>query len=109
VTATGTARAQGTLILLTGLPPTGGAIVMATGIVSVGLHLIGQEALSRILLVLASAVWLLLAYDFVDRLVRQRQRFAAEDDNPAALTAATCVLGNRYDCEDVRVSSRMTA
>ncbi|WTB28153.1 hypothetical protein OG253_42255 (plasmid) [Streptomyces virginiae] len=41
---------------------------MATGIVSIGLHLVGQEALSLILFVLAALVWLALAVDFARRL-----------------------------------------
>jgi hypothetical protein len=38
-----------------GRPPAAGAAVMATGIVSVGLHLTGHEVLSGIALVLGSA------------------------------------------------------
>nr|WP_275410307.1 tellurite resistance/C4-dicarboxylate transporter family protein [Streptomyces sp. SID14478] len=79
------------------LPPAAGAAVMATGIVSVGFHLIGQDVLSAILFVLAAALWVLLAADFVLRLVRERSRWEHEADTPPALTAvaATCVLGTR--------------
>ncbi|MET9734719.1 tellurite resistance/C4-dicarboxylate transporter family protein [Streptomyces sp. NPDC006458] len=79
-------------------PPAAGAAVMATGILSVGLHLSGYEALSRILLVLACLAWLGLAADFVVRLLRERQRWLDEAGSPAALTAvaATTVLGTRF-------------
>ncbi|MFD7840334.1 tellurite resistance/C4-dicarboxylate transporter family protein [Streptomyces sp. NPDC059761] len=81
----------------TGLPPAAGAAVMADGILSVGLHLIGFDGLSLAALVLAAALWLVLAADFTTRLVGDRGRFRAEADTPAALTAvaATTVLGTR--------------
>ncbi|WP_326745972.1 tellurite resistance/C4-dicarboxylate transporter family protein [Streptomyces sp. NBC_00121] len=77
------------------LPPGAGTAVMATGIVSIGLHLVGQEALSWILLVLAAIAWLALAVDFARQLLRDRDRWKAEADTPAALTAvaATTILG----------------
>ncbi|MER6357057.1 tellurite resistance/C4-dicarboxylate transporter family protein [Streptomyces sp. NPDC001634] len=76
-------------------PPATGAAVMATGILSVGLHLPGYEALSRIALVLTGISWLGLAADFAVRLPRERERWAAEARSPVALTpvAATAVLG----------------
>ncbi|MFE0175338.1 tellurite resistance/C4-dicarboxylate transporter family protein [Streptomyces sp. NPDC059002] len=79
------------------LPPAAGSAVMATGIISVGLHLIGHETLSRAALALAVAAWLGLAADFTVRLIGQRSRWEAEADTPPALTAvaATCVLGTR--------------
>ncbi|MFI6146921.1 tellurite resistance/C4-dicarboxylate transporter family protein [Streptomyces sp. NPDC051109] len=81
----------------TGLPPAAGAAVMAAGILSVGLHLIGFEALSLAALILSAGLWLVLAADFTARLVGDRGRFRAEADTPAALTAvaATTVLGTR--------------
>lgn len=81
----------------TGLPPAAGAAVMAAGILSVGLHLTGFDGLSLAALVLAAALWLVLAADFTTRLVSDRGRFEAEADTPAALTAvaATTVLGTR--------------
>lgn len=68
---------------------------MATGVMSVGLHLTGYETLSRIALALASAGWLALAADFVVRLARERERWVEEAGTPAGLTAvaATTVLG----------------
>ncbi|MGW3101075.1 tellurite resistance/C4-dicarboxylate transporter family protein [Streptomyces sp. NPDC001100] len=79
-------------------PPAAGAVVMATGIVSVGLHLTGYEVLSRIAFVLACAFWLGLAADFAVRLLRDRRRWLAEAGTPGALTAvaATAVLGTRF-------------
>lgn len=78
-------------------PPAAGAFVMATGIVSIGLHLTGYEVLSWIWLTIAALVWTLLAIDFVTRFVRDRPRWASEADTPPALTAvaATTVLGTR--------------
>ncbi|MEU7581504.1 tellurite resistance/C4-dicarboxylate transporter family protein [Streptomyces sp. NPDC041068] len=80
-----------------GLPPAAGSAVMATGIISVGLHLLGHETLSRAALALAGAAWLGLAADFAARLLFRRSRWEAEADTPPALTAvaATCVLGTR--------------
>ncbi|MER5931860.1 tellurite resistance/C4-dicarboxylate transporter family protein [Streptomyces sp. NPDC002054] len=79
------------------LPPAAGSAVMATGIISVGLHLIGHETLSLVALVLALAAWLGLAADFTVRLLRTPARWTAEADTPPALTAvaATTVLGTR--------------
>jgi tellurite resistance protein TehA-like permease len=70
---------------------------MATGIVSVGLHLVGAEGLSVALLVLGVLAWCALAADFGLRLLRDRTRWASEADTPPALTAvaATTVLGTR--------------
>lgn len=81
----------------TGLPPAAGSAVMATGIISVGLHLLGHETLSRAALAMAAVAWIALAADFTFRLARRRSRWAAEADTPPALTAvaATCVLGTR--------------
>lgn len=71
---------------------------MATGIVSIGLHLVGQEALSWILLVLASIAWLALAVDFARQLLRERDRWEVKADTPPALTAvaATTRLGTWF-------------
>ncbi|MFF5804436.1 tellurite resistance/C4-dicarboxylate transporter family protein [Streptomyces sp. NPDC012746] len=80
-----------------GLPPAAGAAVLAAGILSIGLHLIGQELLSLVALGIAGLLWLVLARDFAARLIGDRGRFRAEADTPAALTAvaATTVLGCR--------------
>ncbi|MFH8338834.1 tellurite resistance/C4-dicarboxylate transporter family protein [Streptomyces sp. AM6-12] len=80
-----------------GQSPATGAAVMATAIVSTGLHLVGAEALSLAALALAGAVWVLLGIGFGRRLVLDRGRWAAEARSPAALTAAaaTAVLAAR--------------
>ncbi|AVV40920.1 hypothetical protein C6376_05195 [Streptomyces sp. P3] len=77
--------------------PASGTAVMATGIVSVGLHLAGHEALSRVWLAMAGIAWVALAADFVVRLVREPERWRAEAGTPGALTAvaATAVLGTQ--------------
>ncbi|MET7567888.1 tellurite resistance/C4-dicarboxylate transporter family protein [Streptomyces sp. NPDC005492] len=79
-------------------PPAAGAAVMATGIVSVGLHLRGYEVLSRIAFTLACVCWLGLAADFAVRLLWDRRRWLTEAESPGALTAvaATAVLGTRF-------------
>ncbi|MFG2678487.1 tellurite resistance/C4-dicarboxylate transporter family protein [Streptomyces sp. NPDC048392] len=79
-------------------PPAAGAAVMATGIVSVALHLTGREALSRISLVLACAAWLPLAANFGYLLLAERARWMKRAGTPGALTAvaATTVLGTRF-------------
>lgn len=79
------------------LPPAAGAAVMAAGILSTGLHLIGLDGPSLVVLAVAVALWLVLAVDFATRLLGDRRRFRAEADTPAALTAvaATAVLGSR--------------
>ncbi|MFE9561848.1 tellurite resistance/C4-dicarboxylate transporter family protein [Streptomyces sp. NPDC006487] len=79
------------------LSPAAGAAVMAAGIISAGLHLIGRDTLSLAALAVSAALWLLLGADFAARLLGDRRRFRAEADTPAALTAvaATTVLGAR--------------
>ncbi|MEU6403501.1 hypothetical protein [Streptomyces sp. NPDC046985] len=79
-------------------PPTAGAFVLATAILSVGLGLTGWEALSLAALALACLAWLALAADFAVRLVRERARWAQEAGTPGGLTAvaATAVLGVRF-------------
>ncbi|MET9699796.1 tellurite resistance/C4-dicarboxylate transporter family protein [Streptomyces sp. NPDC006529] len=87
-----------------GLPPAAGAAVMAAGIISVGLHLIGREAASLAALAVAAVLWLVLATDFALRLFGDRGRFRSEADTPAALTAvaATSVLGARLSALGLR-------
>jgi hypothetical protein len=79
-------------------PPAAGAAVMATGILSVGLHLTHHELLSRIALVLACAAWLALAANFVSLLLSDRAKWVTQAGTPGALTAvaATTVLGTRF-------------
>jgi tellurite resistance protein TehA-like permease len=77
--------------------PVWGAAVMATGIVSVALHLVGAEWPSRALLAVAVTLWAGLAGVFCGRLAADRARWNADAGTPGALTAiaATCVLGTR--------------
>lgn len=79
------------------VPPASGSIVMATGIVSIGLHVAGFATLSEILMGIDIAVWLLLAAAFVTRAFRDPHGWKAAADTPPALTAvaATTVLGTR--------------
>ncbi|MFH8735085.1 MULTISPECIES: hypothetical protein [unclassified Streptomyces] len=60
--------------------------------------LVGEEALSWILLVLAAIAWLALAVDFARQLLRDRARWKAEAETPLALTAvaATTILGTWF-------------
>ncbi|MEU6479577.1 tellurite resistance/C4-dicarboxylate transporter family protein [Streptomyces sp. NPDC047017] len=85
-------------------PPAAGGAVMASGIVSVGLHLTGFEPLSLAVLAVACLAWLALAADFVVRLLRERARWMSEAGTPGALTgvAATTVLGTRFSALGAR-------
>ncbi|MGW7074280.1 tellurite resistance/C4-dicarboxylate transporter family protein [Streptomyces sp. NPDC054866] len=80
-----------------GVPPAAGAVVMATAVLSVGLHLLGVEWASLALLVVAGLIWVFLATVFVRHLLTERDRWHREIDTPPALTAvaATAVLGTR--------------
>ncbi|MFC9386745.1 tellurite resistance/C4-dicarboxylate transporter family protein [Streptomyces venezuelae] len=79
--------------------PATGSAVMATGILSVGLHLTGFELLSVVALWLASALWLLLTVGFTALFLGDRRRWRTSAGTPPALTAvaATTVLGVRYE------------
>ena len=70
---------------------------MGTGIVSVALAPDGQEALSRILLAIAGAAWVMLAALLMARARRDHARFRHDVRRPAAFTAVagTAVLGTR--------------
>lgn len=78
-------------------PPAAGAEVMGTAIVSIALSLDGHEGLSRVLLAIAVARWLMLAVLAPLRAARDPAGFRADARTPAALTApvATCVVGVR--------------
>ena len=79
------------------VPPSGGAAVMGTGIVSIGLARVGHQTLSQILLAIAVGLWLGLLATFVQRALRQCRRWLREARTPGSLTvvAGTCVLGTR--------------
>ena len=66
--------------------PEAGAAVMGTGVVSVALSLAGAETLSRVLLVLAVAMWGALAVLVPARAAREPQRFRVDARRPAALS-----------------------
>jgi tellurite resistance protein TehA-like permease len=81
------------------LPPPSGAVVMGTGIVSIGLSLDGHETLSCVLLAIAAGVWLVLGAGLAILVTRLRPRLLREARSPAALTgvAGTNVLGARLE------------
>jgi len=84
-------------LLLAAVPPASGAVVMGTGIVSIGLALSGEERLSRVLLALDAMTWAVLAILLPARALRDRARFREDLRTPAAFTAVagTGVLGTR--------------
>src|SRR5262249_10368992 len=81
--------------LKTSVLPASGAVVMATGILSVGFWFDDREALSGLLLVIAAAMWLGLGLLLSDRVCRDWAGLEAESASPSALTgiAGTAVLG----------------
>ncbi|MCW5251568.1 tellurite resistance/C4-dicarboxylate transporter family protein [Streptomyces sp. SHP 1-2] len=93
-----TATRSAPRIWLARRPPAAGAAVMATGIVSVALHLTGHETTSRVVLALACAAWLGLAVNFVSLLLTDLAKWADRAGTPGALTAvaATTVVGTRF-------------
>ena len=93
--------------VLDAIPPASGAIVMASGIVSIDLYSDHQPVLSAILLWFAAGVWLLLAVILSVRLAYQRDRFAREAISPAAFTgvAGTAVLGTRLAIQDYHAAA----
>jgi Voltage-dependent anion channel len=93
----GSPPAQALERLLAAIPPASGAVVMGTGIVSIGLSLDDHETISRVLLLLAAVIWGALAVLLPARAARDRARFRADVRTPAALTsvAGTAVLGTR--------------
>lgn len=96
-----TARRAGVLggRVLASVPAGAGSVVMATGIVSIALHLTGWRTLSSVLLVVAAACWLVLAGLFAFRLVTDLPRIRADARDVGSLTsvAAAGVLGTRAD------------
>jgi hypothetical protein len=84
--------------ILTAIPPASGAVVMGTGIVSIGLSLDGQETISRVMLVLDAVIWGALAVLLAARAARDHPRFRADVRTPAALSAVAgmAVLGSRF-------------
>ena len=93
--------------VLDAIPPASGAIVMASGMVSIDLRSDHQPALSAVTLWFAAGVWLLLAVMLGVRLAYQRDRFAREASAPAAFTgvAGTAVLGTRLAVENYQAAA----
>jgi len=89
------------------VPPTSWTIVMASGVVSIGLYQDQQPVLSAILLWFAATVWLYLIVVLAAPLVYQRGRLARAAGSPGSLTsvAATGVLGVRLAMQDYRVAA----
>jgi tellurite resistance protein TehA-like permease len=83
--------------ILDAIPPASGAVVMGTGIVSIGLSLDGHETISRVVLILDALIWAILAVLLPARATRDRARFRGDVQTPAALTsvAGSAVLGTR--------------
>src|SRR5437764_1937458 len=83
--------------VLAAIPPASGAVVMGTGIVSIGLGLDHRKSLSVIVFVIAVAAWVTLGLLLGARTLRDRGRVRREALSPATLTgvAATAVLGAR--------------
>jgi tellurite resistance protein TehA-like permease len=93
----GAAGAAALRRILAAIPPASGAVVMGTGIVSIGLTLDGHETISRVLLGIDGVVWIALGLLLALRFTWDRDRARREARSPAALTgvAATAVLGTR--------------
>ncbi|WP_308493431.1 tellurite resistance/C4-dicarboxylate transporter family protein [Microbacterium terrisoli] len=89
-----------------GLTPGYFALVMATGIVSVGMRTDDWAAVSLLLLVIAGAAYVLLLVLNAIRIVRHWSAMAEDFADPArafgffTFVAATCVLGSRISEED---------
>ena len=83
--------------ILGAIPPASGAVVMGTGIVSIALALDRRETLSRMLLVVAAAVWIALGLLLAGRALHDRPRAHREAWAPSALTgvAGTALHGTR--------------
>lgn len=81
------------------IPPGSGSVVMGTGIVSIALWFDGHETLSRILLAIAGAIWLLLGLALAANVAGDAERVRREARSAAGLTgvAGTAVLGARIE------------
>ncbi|MFD7064528.1 tellurite resistance/C4-dicarboxylate transporter family protein [Streptomyces sp. NPDC059906] len=92
-------------LAVAGLNPGYAALVMATGIVSTGLHLFGWSLLSDILLVVGAVALAVLLVAYTWRLISFPQRVVADAQDPArgfgyfTVVAALNVLGMRLALE----------
>lgn len=83
------------------LPPAAFAYVMATGVISIGMHLVGAEVVSILLWIAAAGGWVGLSVLLVLRAVVAPARFGADLGDPSrafgffTVIAGTCVLGAR--------------
>lgn len=91
----GSLRSRPALVRAAGLPPTAGAAVMSTGILSTAAQLADLRPLSWALLTLAAVGELVLAVAVATRFLGARQQFVDDARTPASLTgvAATAVIG----------------
>lgn len=103
---TSTPRTSGsTAGSIAGLTPGYFALVMATGIISVGLELVGHHGLSLVLLALAAVAYVVLVALNVVRLLRHRDRVMADFREPRrafgffTFVAGTNVLATRAALE----------
>lgn len=82
---------------LQAVPPAYGAVVMGTGIVSIGLLLDAHVTLSRVLLVIDALTWIALTVLLPAHAAADPDRFRRDIRTPAALTsvAGSSVLGTR--------------
>ena len=80
-----------------GLPPTAGAAVMSTGILSTATQMAGLRSVSWVFLALAVLGEVVLGAAVLGRLISDRPGFVADAGTPASLTgvAATAVIGSR--------------
>jgi tellurite resistance protein TehA-like permease len=85
--------------LVDAISPASGAVVMGTGIASLGLSFDHRDLLSRILLAITAAVWIALGLVLIWRALSDRERVLREARMPSALTgvAGTAVLGSRLE------------
>lgn len=68
------------------------ALVMATGIVSIGARLLGHDVIAEILLWVTAASWLVLSYEYIARAIRFPQRFLASLKAPSSAVAYFTVV-----------------
>lgn len=98
---------------LAGLAPGYFALVMATGIVSVGLRLAGADEAARVLLVLAALTAAVLAVLYLARWMRHRDRMRSDAKNPESafgyftIVAACSVLAVGLQAEGLGTASAL--